>query len=130
MDKLYGLKYHGYWKEIAIYSAVCSLVVRASDSRTEGLRSMPDATKYSSGPHGAFNLNLSIDFLEQMKPVKCLHQHDFEKKLRSLFSDSLASDRVTGVNSSYSSSSFLHYCDPKPQFQLQKSPFRVSEVVK
>ncbi|GFY22638.1 hypothetical protein TNCV_2178991 [Trichonephila clavipes] len=34
-----------------------------------------------------------------MKPVKCLHQHDFEG-LRSLFSDTLASDRVTGVNSS------------------------------
>ncbi|GFY19547.1 hypothetical protein TNCV_4647191 [Trichonephila clavipes] len=39
-----------------------------------------------------------------MKPVKCLHQHDFEG-LRSLFSDTLASDRATGVNSSDSSSS-------------------------
>ncbi|GFX94022.1 hypothetical protein TNCV_3413841 [Trichonephila clavipes] len=41
---------------------------------------------------------------EQMKPAKCLHQHDFEG-LRSLFSDTLASDRLTGVNSSDSSSS-------------------------
>ncbi|GFX53906.1 hypothetical protein TNCV_1598521 [Trichonephila clavipes] len=39
-----------------------------------------------------------------MRSVKCLHQHDFEG-LRSLFSDTLASDRVTGVNFSDSSSS-------------------------
>ncbi|GFU84434.1 hypothetical protein TNCV_1292371 [Trichonephila clavipes] len=36
-----------------------------------------------------------------------------------LFSGTLDSDRVTGVNSSYSSSSFQYYCDPKPQFQRQ-----------
>ncbi|GFW42152.1 integrase catalytic domain-containing protein [Trichonephila clavipes] len=43
-----------------------------------------------------------------MKPVKCLQQHDFEV-LRSLFSDTLASDSVNGVNSSdsYSSLSVL-----------------------
>ncbi|GFX27470.1 hypothetical protein TNCV_4904471 [Trichonephila clavipes] len=39
-----------------------------------------------------------------MKPVKCLHEHDFEGEKRNLFSDALASDRVTGVNSSDSSS--------------------------
>ncbi|GFU63943.1 hypothetical protein TNCV_1939681 [Trichonephila clavipes] len=33
-------------------SAVGSLVVRASDSRPEGLGSMPDATKYPPSTHG------------------------------------------------------------------------------
>ncbi|GFT10613.1 hypothetical protein TNCV_1943511 [Trichonephila clavipes] len=32
--------------------AVGSLVVRASDSRLEGLSSMPDATKYPPSTHG------------------------------------------------------------------------------
>ncbi|GFX63570.1 hypothetical protein TNCV_2004991 [Trichonephila clavipes] len=55
-----------------------------------------------------------------MKPVKCLHQHDFEV-LRSLFSDTLASDRVTGVNSSDSSSSLSVLLWPKapPQRQIE-----------
>ncbi|GFU67211.1 hypothetical protein TNCV_2389011 [Trichonephila clavipes] len=58
------------------------------------------------GPMKSFELSrvrtIKRIFLEQMKPAKCLHQHDFEG-LRSLFSDTLASDRVTGVNSSDSS---------------------------
>ncbi|GFT31748.1 hypothetical protein TNCV_231451 [Trichonephila clavipes] len=34
------------------FRAVGSLVVRASDSRPEGLGSMPDATKYPPSTHG------------------------------------------------------------------------------
>ncbi|GFV93897.1 uncharacterized protein TNCV_1811521 [Trichonephila clavipes] len=40
MLKIYFLKI------LRILSAVCNLVVRASDSRPDGLGSMPDATKY------------------------------------------------------------------------------------
>ncbi|GFT29079.1 hypothetical protein TNCV_3587121 [Trichonephila clavipes] len=36
----------------AVYRAVGSLGVRASDSRPEGLDSMPDATKYLPSTHG------------------------------------------------------------------------------
>ncbi|GFY13689.1 hypothetical protein TNCV_4960591 [Trichonephila clavipes] len=44
---------------------------------------------------------------KQMKPVRCLHQHDFEGKICVVCLErvTLASDRITGVNSSDSSSS-------------------------
>ncbi|GFV89887.1 hypothetical protein TNCV_4691161 [Trichonephila clavipes] len=44
---------HYFRNKIAQFeSVVHSLVVRASDSRPEGLRSMPDATKYPQNTHG------------------------------------------------------------------------------
>ncbi|GFT67550.1 hypothetical protein TNCV_2361461 [Trichonephila clavipes] len=36
----------------SVLRAVGSLMVRASDSRPEGLSSMPDATKYPPSTHG------------------------------------------------------------------------------
>ncbi|GFW24835.1 hypothetical protein TNCV_1961001 [Trichonephila clavipes] len=39
-------------KESIVIRVVGRLVVRASDSRPDGLRSMPDATKYPLSTHG------------------------------------------------------------------------------
>ncbi|GFX04629.1 hypothetical protein TNCV_2773601 [Trichonephila clavipes] len=57
--------------------------------------------------------------------LKCLHQHDFEV-LRSLFSDTLASDRVTESIPLIHLHHFLYYCGPRPQFQRQIEPIQQS----
>ncbi|GFV55145.1 hypothetical protein TNCV_2623661 [Trichonephila clavipes] len=44
---------HNRFIERHVWWAVGSLVVRASDSRPEGLGSMPDATKHPPSTHGA-----------------------------------------------------------------------------
>ncbi|GFU29338.1 hypothetical protein TNCV_3335161 [Trichonephila clavipes] len=41
-----------FWREVPTWRAVGSLVVRASDSRPEGLGSLPDATKDPPSTHG------------------------------------------------------------------------------
>ncbi|GFU92526.1 hypothetical protein TNCV_4794551 [Trichonephila clavipes] len=41
--------------------AVCSLVVRASNSKPAGLGSMPDATKYPPSTHGFYVLSVEVE---------------------------------------------------------------------
>ncbi|GFW35010.1 hypothetical protein TNCV_979481 [Trichonephila clavipes] len=43
---------HHFTKTVVVVGTVGSLVVRASDSRPEGLGSMPDATKHPPSTHG------------------------------------------------------------------------------
>ncbi|GFX97630.1 uncharacterized protein TNCV_2841901 [Trichonephila clavipes] len=53
-DTLGDSKFLGYFQlATSTFRAVGSLVVRASDSRPEGLGSMPDATKHPPSTHGS-----------------------------------------------------------------------------
>ncbi|GFY26832.1 histone-lysine N-methyltransferase SETMAR-like [Trichonephila clavipes] len=65
-------------KPLNVFSAVGSLVVRASDSRPEGLGSMPDATKHSPSLHGVEievvspSIVPSRNFVELNRTVTCM----------------------------------------------------------
>ncbi|GFT27087.1 hypothetical protein TNCV_4676041 [Trichonephila clavipes] len=73
--------------------AVGSLVVRASDSRPEGLGSMPDATKYPPSTHG-FPCRNCGDGVAIYRPFGEFHR---AKSYCHLYGVLRASDRRTSI---------------------------------